>query len=487
MTTPSSTTYSLDCPPQYATRRTDRPTLGGRVAEVANLLGTPLMPWQRYVADVALEIDPDTGQLAYREVILTVPRQSGKTTLLLAVMVHRAIGFGNRQRITYTAQTRSDARRKWQDEHLVILNKSPLADLYDIRLANGSEALIWNNGSIYSIASVTEKSGHGDTLDLGVIDEAFAQTDDRLEQAFKPAMITRTQPQLWITSTAGTAESVYLNGKVDNGRALVENTSGVAYFEWSADPDADASDPATWYSCMPALGHTITEQAIAADRMSMKKADFRRAYLNLRYERSIEDPVISDEAWVACKDERSNVLDPIAIAVDVSPNRMSASIAISGLRDDGRTHVEVIDNRIGTNWLPGRIEELVKRWSPCAVVIDSAGAAATMIPILGERGITVQMTTTRQVAQACGLFYDLVVNDNLRHRGQLVLDTAVAGAKRRPLGEAWAWHRKDMAIDISSLVASTLAVWAHAYHRSEAANNTVASPQIIDPWSTTDA
>src|SRR5215217_7263151 len=107
----------FDCPPRWASPRSpDRQTLGPRVAEVADLLGTPLMPWQRHVADVALELDPETGLLAYREVILTVPRQSGKTTLLLAVMTHRALGFGQRQRVLYTAQTRNDARKKWEDE-----------------------------------------------------------------------------------------------------------------------------------------------------------------------------------------------------------------------------------------------------------------------------------------------------------------------------------------------------------------------------------
>ena len=55
------------------------------------MLGTPLMPWQQRVADTALEVDPGTGRLAYREVTLTVPRQSGKTTLILALAVHRAL------------------------------------------------------------------------------------------------------------------------------------------------------------------------------------------------------------------------------------------------------------------------------------------------------------------------------------------------------------------------------------------------------------
>src|SRR5262245_9995567 len=151
MTTLLEPNSRLDCPPRWATRRRpDRQTLGPRVAEVAELLGTPLMPWQRHVVDVALEVDPDTGLLVYREIDLTVPRQSGKTFLLLAVMIHRALGFGQRQRqrILYTAQTRNDARRKWEDEHVQVLQRSPLRNRFTVRKSNGAEAIRWRNGSM---------------------------------------------------------------------------------------------------------------------------------------------------------------------------------------------------------------------------------------------------------------------------------------------------------------------------------------------------
>ncbi len=99
------------CPPRYATLRDPgRPTLGGQVADVAEALGTPLMAWQRQVADTALEVDPATGRLAYREVGLTVPRQQGKTTLELAVMVHRCRTWA-RSRVLYAAQTRLHAHK----------------------------------------------------------------------------------------------------------------------------------------------------------------------------------------------------------------------------------------------------------------------------------------------------------------------------------------------------------------------------------------
>ena len=68
--------------------------------------------------------------------------------------------------------------------------------------------LLFANGSMLSLISAEETSGHGENLDLGVIDEAWAQRDDRLEQAMRPAMMTR-DAQLWIVSAAGNEKSSY--------------------------------------------------------------------------------------------------------------------------------------------------------------------------------------------------------------------------------------------------------------------------------------
>lgn len=419
------------------------------------------MPWQQMVADVALELDPDTGMPVYREVLITVPRQSGKTTLMLSVMVHRALGFGSRQRITYVAQTRNDARKKWEDEHVYVLENSPFADLFQVRRSNGSEAIQWDNGSIHGIASTTDKAGHGDTLSLGVIDEAFAQEDNRLEQAFKPAMATKKDAQLWIVSTAGTPKSHYLNAKIDTGRQAVTDglTSGVAYFEWSADPDADLDDRQTWWTFHPALGHTITEDVIAADKLSMNPMEWRRAYANIRTDAEMHVQVLDAERWASCVDVESQPLDPVAVSVDVSPTRASASVAVAGARVDGMVHTEIVEHRPGLAWVVKRIVDLCATWQPSMVVIDPAGPAGSLIPELAEHGIDVRIVRARDLGQACGMFYDLVEQGRLRHLGQVPLELAVAGAKRRPVGDMWAWHRKDVTVDITPLVASTLAVW----------------------------
>ena len=99
------------------------------------------------VADVALERHPETGKLMYREVRLTVPRQSGKTTMLLALILTRALGAPD-QDIRYTAQSGLDARKKWFDDWLPALSSSRFENFYKPRLANGHEALRFRNGSI---------------------------------------------------------------------------------------------------------------------------------------------------------------------------------------------------------------------------------------------------------------------------------------------------------------------------------------------------
>jgi Terminase large subunit, T4likevirus-type, N-terminal len=435
------------------------------------------MPWQRLVADVALEVDPATGLLAYRKIVLTVPRQSGKTTLLLASMVHRALGFGERQRIVYTAQTRLKARQKWEDEHLVVLKRSPFAALFKPRMQIGQEAIRWSNGSIHGLDAPTEDAAHGDTLDLGVIDEAFAQEDDRVEQGMKPAMLTRPQAQLWVLSTAGKSKSAapYLWAEVEAGRLAVEAgiTSGGAYFEWSAFADADPADPQTWYGCMPALGITQPENAVRSDYETWtakgRLNEFRRGCLNQwPDETPAEWLVIGRQAWMALEDPQSQIVDRPAFCVAVTSDRTWAAIGAAGCRADGRSHVEVVQHRRGTSWVVPWLKERQGRWVPCAVVIAPSGPAGSLIAEAEAAGIEVLKQSVREVAHGCASLYDATgANPKvdtvpwLRHLGQPELDAAVAGASKRDLGDAWLWSLKATLVDPSPLIAVTGALWGH--------------------------
>lgn len=454
------------------------------MGEIARALGTPFMPWQQYVADIVYEIDPDTGQLWYTEDDLTVPRQSGKTTWSLARMVHRATRFGSAQTITYTAQDRNHARQKWEDEHVSALERTRFASGFRVRKTNGNEAILWRNGSKHSIDAPTATAGHGATLDLGIIDEAWARRDNAVEEAMRPAMITRPSKQLGVMSTAGNEHSVYLYGKVIAGRRACEagDTGRTAYFEWSATDDDDPEDPETWRRCMPALGYTISEDAIRAELAAAKrdgKMDlFLRSFLNRWVKVPIlgthRDAPIPLEWWDACVDPDSEATGQLTFGVDLTPDRSTASIVVAARAKGpnvtpGDVHVEVVDTRPGdgTDWVVPALLTLTRAGGRVAVhLAGPAGSLETALrKSLGSRMVAV---SDREMIQGCGQFHDAVRDRTVRHPEQESIRAGLDGAVKEKAGDAWKWSRRSSAVDLSTVVAATVAHRVHLAHLTSA-------------------
>ncbi len=67
-----------------------------------------------------------------------------------------------------------------------------------------------------------------------------------IPDGFVPTMATRlqvtgVQPQLWITSTEGTADSTFFNRKLDECRAG-DQSRRTCWFHFGLPPDADPED-----------------------------------------------------------------------------------------------------------------------------------------------------------------------------------------------------------------------------------------------------
>lgn len=479
--------YGLTCPPRWGTpRHPDRPSLGPKLWRVMTKLGAPPMPWQKYVSDVALELDPDTGLFAHREVGLSVSRQQGKTELTLGAQVHRAMAWP-RQNIVYAAQTRGMARQRWEDEFWEKISSSDLAKYARIRKSNGNEAILFpGKRSRMGITANTEKAGHGPPLDLGFIDEAFAHEDDRLEQAFSPAMLTRAMAQLWWASAGGTTKSVWLNKKREMGRALIEALFAAlavdlaaprprtCYFEWFAPEDMDRADPATWRATLPALGHTVTEEIIAAELEKMDPAEFDRAYLNrTRKPTPPTDPNVPKAKWPGLTEATSKpVAEKVALALDVAQDRKRAAISAASLLPDGRVHLEVVAHRPGTDWVVPAMAKLHDLWSPVAVAVAAGSPAASLIDDLVTAGIDVPKDKDKpqrgdlavmrsgDITEACGQLADALNQGTAVHIDQVPLTAAVNGARTRRQGDAWTLDRTNSLVDISPLCAAAFARWA---------------------------
>lgn len=471
------------------------------MAVVAAALGRPMMPWQRQVADVIGEYDPETGRPFYREWRLTVPRQSGKTMLTLPKLITTCLLYPG-CRVVYTAQTRKDARKKFIQEQVPILLKNDVfGGMFTPFYSNGEERITWSNDSVHGIDAVTEKAGHGGTLHEWIGDEAFA-IGWEVEQAMRPAMSTIAVAQLGIVSTAGknkyslnpqgrpmvddeTGEKVpsYLWAKVQDGRSRAEagQRSGVAYFEWSASDEIDISDPSEWPKFMPAIGFTQSIDTIRADYdgFAGKLDEFERAYGNRWRGDSAHVQIIPAEDWQNATDLNARHAGRLVWAVAVSEDRSWAAIGACGTDENGRELVELIDYRCnGTSWIVPRLVELRARHGrdEDAVALDPASPAGSLIPDLegakdelGELPFTVKRVPLQGKAHAAGGFFDSVVDPDrgdqpprLAHRGQAEVTTALESAVRRYVGEkAFVFEEGPGKLDICPLQVVVYAHWLH--------------------------
>lgn len=430
-------------------------------------------PWQQLVLSAWLG-ETDAGRWSAPRAGLAVPRQNGKNALLEIRELYGMVALG--ERFLHTAHEVKTARKAFlrlsgffENER----NWPELSGLVEtIRKTNGQEAIILRNGGSVEFVARSRGSGRGYTVDVLVCDEAQELTDEQLE-ALLPTISSGPlqNPQTLFTGTPpppGAGAEVFVRTRQD---ALEGKESRLAWHEWSVvDGQFDVDDVATWAATNPALGRRLQLDVIEIERAQMSEDGFARERLGLWDDGSSQSP-IDLALWALLADSSSKIVGPVAFAVAIPHDRSWASIGVAGRRADGMRHCEVIDRRRGTGWVAGRLQELTKKWRCGPVVLDAGGPAGSLLPDLALAKIDVLPVSTRELSQACGGFHDYAQEHGIWHLNQPELNAALAGARKRPVGDAWVWRRKDAIADVTPLEAVTLAVFGHdqtaaAPHRS---------------------
>lgn len=459
-------------------------------------IGVELLPWQRWAMIHTLELLP-TGRPRYRTILLLVGRQNGKTTVvevknlwkMYVLQVALIIG---------TAQNLDIAEESW-DKAVEICEAVPelAAEIKQIDKTNGKKALKLVNGSRWKIAAASRRGGRGLSGDDVNLDELREHQTWAAWGAVTKTTMARPDAQVFAFSNAGDDRSVVLNSLVKKGRAAAADPANadptMGHFEWSVPDDVKCTcqrtggglhsddcrlaDRRLWAMANPALGYTISEASLRSALNTDPEEIFRTECLCQRVPMMTPDwAVIGEAEWTrigAAAPPREAML-PIAIALDVTPERSHTSIAVVG-EVDGLTYAEITEHRRGTRWAIPWVVDRVKQWSPVRIVISKNSPAGSLIKgletALAAEGLDVEVTTpsASDEAQACGAFVDAASpppesgsEPTLRHLNQQVLDDAVRGAVQASLGDgAWRWSRKNSLVVISPLVAATLALWGY--------------------------
>lgn len=452
--------------PRHVEPATGAPNYGRHIAAVGAALGTPFLPWQKYVATVATEVDR-AGRFRHGIVIVTVPRQAGKTTLSMANNIRRAMSHPQ-QRIWYTAQTGQHAASKWA-ENVEVFEKSALARLARSRWSRGSESQTFWNGSVIRPHPPTPEALHSKQSDLNVIDEAWAFDEvegNALMQQIVPTYTTREtltglRPQLWILSTEGTAESTFFNQLLARARA---GDPAIALFDWGIDTDVDVNDLDAVAARHPGYGHLFGMRELREFKAQLSDGEFARAYGNRRTGGAL-DRIIAPAAWTASATVEPIPDDaPIAVGAAVGIDGTDAAIVAAGTRADGTIIVEVIEYRPGWQWLADRLDEISVTHS-VEPAIDRVGTGSAVESDLYARGVPLTTITTSAVTSASARVVSGINADppTWLHRPHPALDAAAENATRRLIGDGgFGFSRRKSVGSIACLEAAALATHALA-------------------------
>lgn len=121
--------------------------------------------------------------------------------------------------------------------------------------------------------------------------------------------------------------------------------------------------------------------------------------------------------------------------------------------------------RPGSAHLP-RLQISIRIWIPPGgmdILETIAGHGARLGRPLphprGSRATPAHFTNTEDVTTACALIFDSAMEAQVRHVGQPQLTASLNSARKRSIGDRWAWNRKSADSDITPIVAATLALW----------------------------
>lgn len=462
-------------------------TSGGEAVELAARAGLTLDPWQQLILRDALG-EREDGKWSAFEAAVIVARQNGKGAVLEA-RVLAGLFLLDERLLLYSAHEFKTAVEMFKRiEELVAGTAAFRRRVKHVSRTRGEEGIELFTGQRLRFVARSTGSGRGFTGDLNIWDECQNLSNASVD-ALMPTMSARPNPQLWYAGSAPDKDLAPCEqiARVRR-RALAGDDPSLAYFEWSADlctdmcsddcgRHEDPADPQVWAKTNPGLGIRISVEHVAREHVSMSAKGFARERLSVGNwpTEGAGWEVIPEDVWTSLLSP-GVIEGPVALAIDMTPDRSYTSIGLAGRRADGRLQVEVIDHEHGTGWVVDRMVDLKEKWKPCAVVLDPAGPAGTLIKPLERAGIEVVQLTARDAAYAAQGFYDACMDTgDLAHLDDPILSAALAGAAKRPLMDAWAWARRGVSVVISPLVVASLAAWGHA-------NFSTVTEDDVEPW-----
>ena len=431
---------------------------GDEIAQLAESIGYPLLPWQDFVIRDMTTVCNDNLFIRKTNLVLCA-RQQGKTHLARMMMLGHMFLFDS-PNILIMSSNRSMALDTFRQVCYAIEGSADLSrQVKQIRYANGTESIELKNGHRLDVVAATRDGSRGRTASFLYIDE-IREISEEGYRAATPTTRAKANAQTLLTSNAGDAFSTVLNDLRE--RALSNPPETFGFYEYSAPPFAKITDRKGWSMANPALGYTVTEAALE-EAVATQPIETTKTELLCQWISSAQSP------WPHLSVEESGDKDlklspgPLTIfAFDVAPSRRDGSLVMGQVLPDGRIGVAVLemfhsDVSIDELFVANAIAKWAKIYYPRQVAYDKY-TTASIAKRLEVNGIQILDISGQKGYQASGDLYEALANHRLVHSGQEELVTHMANCAAKESDASWRLIRRksagpiDIAIGLSFVV-----------------------------------
>jgi phage terminase large subunit-like protein len=435
--------------------------------------GYTLEPWQESAVRHALELfpagHPRAGQLRFRQVVISLGRQNGKTEIAAAVGLF-ALLMKASPSVVGVATSAEQARLVYKRTMRAIRGTPQLAARF--KALTETRGIQTKDGGQYEIKAAKSAALQGIPIDVGLVDElhilATALWFDLVNGlGGRPNCLV-----LGIT-TAGDDGSELLLHLYGQGAEAIEagDAARFGFYCWESDA-AEISDDDD------ELGQELARAnpSIASGRVDLSNAMTEARSLppqtavRYRLNRFVQavSAFISAEMWRDnfVRDDFPAGVAPI-FTVDRTPDWSAATISAFGKRADGRIYCDVVASlvRPTQQQLVELCLQLHTAHQPATIGMDGF-TLRDLGRELELRGVPVSLAGMADVMNGSALFYAKLQQGQLAHPGHDLLARQIPLTKRKESDGGFKISRQASSSSIDGVMSHVIGVQLTENHRS---------------------
>lgn len=449
----------------------DFPSAGDKLIRLVELAwkspeypkGLTLDPWQEWLLRHVLERYPEDhpkypGQLRYRQVVVSMGRQNGKSVLGAIFGLYGLLQHTAGPHVISVASTAEQARIIYDRVLYVIQKNGTLGKRF--KKTTETRGIVTKDGAgRYEIKASKGDALQGLPISLGLYDEIHI-TKPEMWSAMVLGTAQRENGLVLGITTAGDDDSTLLKNLYEKGRRAAGGDPELerfGFFLWEAPAGSAVDAPDALIAANPSLASGRMDlETTQADVRTLPEADARRYRLNQFV--ASEGAWLPMGHWYAAANGGIPAGARVTFTVDRTPEWSYAAVTASA-KVDGVIYTELVASLV--NPTPDSLTRVcvaLSKHGPNRFVVDSY-TLKDLAKELKVRGLPVLEMSLKDVTTACSLAYARIAQGKVSHPGDDLVSFQMPRAVRKNAGDAWRISRQSSSSEIDAVMSTVMGIY----------------------------